>query len=67
MKPYKVKTNREIMDEDSKTAEALGIKPIPKDTIVEVVGTFQNSRGSYIKIKYNGYIYYTKAAYLNKI
>jgi hypothetical protein len=40
MKPYKVKTNREIMDEDSKTAEALGIKPIPKDTIVEVVGTF---------------------------
>ena len=67
MKPYKAKTNKEIFDEDAQTATALGIKPIPKDTVVDVIGLFENQRGSYVKVKYKGYIYYTKAAYLNRI
>lgn len=67
MKTYTAKTNCIIKDEDFKTAEALGIKPIPKDTIVEVVGTYTNLHGHYVKIKYQGYIYYTKNEYLDKI
>ena len=67
MKPYKAVTNRIIEDEDFKTAAALGIKPIPKNAVVEVIGTFQNYYGNYIKVKYQGYTYYTKAEYLDKI
>lgn len=67
MVPYKAITNTAIEDEDWKTASALGIKPIPKGTVVEVIGTFQNYYGNYIKVKYNGYTYYTKAEYLDKI
>lgn len=67
MKPYKAITNTVIQDEDWKTASALGIKPIPKGTIVDVIGTFQNFYGNYTKVKYQGYTYYTKAEYLDKI
>ena len=66
MKTYTAKTNRIIMDEDQKTAMALGIEPIPKGAIVEVIGTYNNFHGSYIKIKYHGYVYYTKEEYLDK-
>ena len=66
MKTYTVKTNRIIQDEDASTAKALGIEPIPKGATVEVIGTYNNARGHYIKIKYHGYVYYTKEAYLDK-
>ena len=67
MKPYKAITNQIIQDEDSRTAAALGIKPIPKGAVVEVIGTFQNYSGNYTKVKYQGYTYYTKEKYLDKI
>lgn len=67
MRPYKAKTNCIIEDEDQRTAVALGIAPIPKGAIVEVIGTFQNLSGSYVKVKYKGYTYYTKQTYLDKI
>ena len=66
MKTYTAKTNRIIQDEDASTAKALGIEPIPKGATVEVIGTYNNTRGHYIKIKYHGYVYYTKEAYLDK-
>ena len=67
MNTYKAKTNRNIEDEDWKTALALGIKPIPKGTVVEVIGTFNNFYGNFVKVKYQGYTYYTKQAYLDRI
>ena len=67
MKTYLAKTKCVIADEDFKTAAALGIKPIPKGATVEVVGTYTNHYGKYIKIKYQGYIYYTKDEYLERI
>ena len=67
MNTYKAKTNRNIEDEDWKTAVALGIKPIPKGAIVEVIGTFNNYYGSFIKVRYQGYTYYTKKEYIDKI
>lgn len=66
MKTYTAKTNRVIQDEDASTAKALGIEPIPKGATVEIIGTYNNTRGHYIKIKYHGYVYYTKEAYLDK-
>lgn len=67
MNSYKAMTVCEIADEDWKTATALGIKPIPKGTVVEVIGTFSNFYGTYTKVRYNNYVYYTKAKNLQKI
>ena len=67
MNTYKAMTNRTIEDEDWKTASALGIKPIPKGVVVDVIGTFNNYYGSFVKVRYQGYTYYTKSAYLDKI
>ena len=60
MKTYTAKTNRIIQDEDASTAKALGIEPIPKGATVEVIGTYNNTHGHYIKIKYHGYVYQKK-------
>ena len=67
MKSYKAKTVCEIQDLDWKTAAALGIKPIPKGAIVEVIGKLSNRRGTYTKVKYNGYVYYTDGKNLTNI
>ena len=67
MRPYKAKTICEIADEDWKTAAALGIKPIPKGAEVEVIGTYSNFYGTYTKVKYQGYVYYTKAKNLTRV
>ena len=52
MNTYKAITNCLIEDEDWKTASALGIKPIPKGVVVDVIGTFNNYYGSFVKVRY---------------
>lgn len=53
----RVKTTKEVVDEDWKTALVHDIKPIP--TGVELIcEVYNNCYGTYLKTKYNGQTYY---------
>lgn len=50
----------DIWSSDTVTQSALGFKDIPRGSEVEVVGSeYKNLYGTYIDIKFGGYIYST--------
>ena len=55
----KLRTLREIYDEDFMTQAALKYPNIPKGEIVEYLGEFRNLYGDYVKVLWNNRQYNT--------
>ena len=53
-------TKKELCDEDWQTQLAQGYENIPANTTVDVIGDITNLYGIYIKVIYNGNLYYVK-------
>lgn len=53
----RVKTAKEVADEDWKTALVHGIKPIPTGVVL-ICEVYKNFYGTYLKTTYNGHTYY---------
>lgn len=56
-KSFKIKTAREISDEDWKTALAQGIDPIPAGEHLDAE-VFNNFYGTFLKVRYKAWWYY---------
>lgn len=64
----KVKTICSIPDENWKTQLAKGYANIPEDTELTIIDFLHNCYGNYLKVMYNGHIYYidpTIVKYIN--
>ena len=56
-KSFKIKTAREVSDEDWKTALAHRIEPIPADEHLNAE-VFNNYYGTFLKVRYKAWWYY---------
>ena len=54
----KVKTKKELINEDWKTHIALKQPSIPEGIVLEVKDTIWNFYGKYYEVEYSGYLYY---------
>ena len=67
---FKVRTVESVQDEDWKTAVAQDKEEIPANTELEVLDVLINFYGRWLKVIYNGSLYYidpSKVEYINSI